>query len=58
MFAFNNIGIQHTGISIIGALILAATSIGAAVGPARAIETSPIAYAQASQASIAVETRG
>jgi hypothetical protein len=35
-------------LSAIGALILSATAVTAAVGPARAIETAPIQLAQAS----------
>lgn len=33
--------LQHIGIAALGALLLSAACIGAAVGPARAIETGP-----------------
>ena len=34
-------------LAAIGAIVLAATSVGAAVGPARAVETAPAALAAA-----------
>lgn len=45
MFDYDKI--QRVAFSAIGAIILTTLSVGAAVGPARAIETTPIAYAQA-----------
>jgi hypothetical protein len=38
--------IQRTALSAVGAIILTSMAVGAAVGPARAVETAPIAYAQ------------
>lgn len=40
MFNFNHIG--RVALSALGALIFSTTVVGAAVGPARAIETSPV----------------
>jgi hypothetical protein len=37
---------KQTAIAVIGSAILTITAVGAAVGPARAIETAPVAYAQ------------
>jgi|GEM_PF-1178367 len=37
---------KQTAIAIIGTIVLTATAVGAAVGPARAIETAPVYYAQ------------
>ena len=39
---------KQTAITIIGTVILTATAVGAAVGPARAVETAPVYYAQLS----------
>jgi hypothetical protein len=39
--------ISQNILAAIGAVVLAATSIGAAVGPARAVETAPAALAAA-----------
>jgi hypothetical protein len=44
MFDFGKF--QQVAAAALGALILTAVSVGAAVGPARAIETAPIAHAQ------------
>jgi len=44
MFDYENI--RRVALSAIGAIILTTVSVGAAVGPARAIETTPILYAQ------------
>ena len=41
---FNNL--KQSAIAAIGAAIFTFTAVGAAVGPARAIETTPIVYAQ------------
>jgi hypothetical protein len=41
-----NIDFQRAAIAAIGALILTTVSVGAAVGPARLAETSPVALAQ------------
>ena len=35
--------INQSMLAAIGAIILTATSVGAAVGPARAVETTPVA---------------
>lgn len=43
MFNFDKSEIQRTVTAAVFALILSATMIGSAVGPARAIETSPLA---------------
>jgi hypothetical protein len=44
-----SININQTLLSVIGAIVLTATSVGAAVGPARAVETAPaLAAAQVS----------
>jgi len=40
---FNSI--KQSLIAAVGAIILTATAVGAAVGPARAVETAPVAYA-------------
>jgi hypothetical protein len=37
---------KQSAIAAIGAAVLTFTAVGAAVGPARAIETAPVAYAQ------------
>jgi energy-converting hydrogenase Eha subunit E len=37
---------KQTAIAAVGAAILTFTAVAAAVGPARAIETAPVAYAQ------------
>lgn len=42
MFNFDKIG--SAVLSAIGALILTTTVVGAAVGPARAVETAPVVY--------------
>jgi len=34
-------------VAMVGALLLTATAVGAAVGPARALETAPVSLAQA-----------
>ncbi|HWH16880.1 MAG TPA: hypothetical protein VNT77_00855 [Allosphingosinicella sp.] len=47
MFKFDHIDIQRIAVAAIGALILTTTAVGAAVGPARAVETAPVVYAQA-----------
>jgi hypothetical protein len=46
MFTFDRTDFQRIGVAAVGALILTATSVAAAVGPARAVETSPVSYAQ------------
>jgi hypothetical protein len=38
-----NIGIKQTLVAIVAAIVLTTTAVGAAVGPARAIETAPVA---------------
>jgi hypothetical protein len=37
---------QRNAAAAVAALILSTTAVGAAVGPARAVETSPVVYAQ------------
>jgi len=46
MFNFDRIDLQRTALAAVGALILSTTAVTAAVGPARAVETAPVAYAQ------------
>ena len=46
MFNIANIDIQKIATAAVGALVLTTTAITAAVGPARAAETAPTAYAQ------------
>jgi hypothetical protein len=43
MFDFQKI--REGALAAIASVILTATAVGAAVGPARAVETTPIAYA-------------
>ena len=38
---------KQSAIAAVAAAIFTFTAVGAAVGPARAIETAPVAYAQA-----------
>jgi hypothetical protein len=45
---FNNL--KQSAIAAVGAAILTFTSVAAAVGPARAVETAPVVYAQAQSA--------
>jgi len=47
MFDFNLTNLQRIATAAVGALVLTTVSVSAAVGPARAIETAPITYAQA-----------
>jgi hypothetical protein len=49
-----NIDFRRTAAAAIGALLLTTVSIGAAAGPARVIETTPIAVAQ-NAAPVAVQ---
>lgn len=44
MFNFKDFG--RIALSAFGALVFTVTTVSAAVGPARAIETAPVAYAQ------------
>lgn len=48
MFDFDKI--TSVALSAIGALVFTTTLVGAAVGPARAVETVPVVYAQAQAA--------
>lgn len=41
-----NMDFQRIATAAVGALILTVASVGAAVGPARSVETSPVALAQ------------
>ena len=43
MFGFEKDEITRVALATIGALALTTVSVGAAVGPARAIETTPVA---------------
>ena len=36
----------RTALSVVGALIFSVTAVGAAVGPARVVETTPLVYAE------------
>ncbi|MBA3676188.1 MAG: hypothetical protein H0W74_02135 [Sphingosinicella sp.] len=47
MFKFATSDIQRIAVAALGALILTTTFVGAAVAPARAIETAPAVYVQA-----------
>jgi hypothetical protein len=46
---FDNL--KQNAIAAVGAAILTFTTVGAAVGPARAIETAPVSYAQVQTAA-------
>jgi hypothetical protein len=48
---FNDL--KQSAIAAVGAVILTVTAVGAAVGPARAVETAPVSYVQTAQASSA-----
>jgi hypothetical protein len=41
-----DIDFRHAATAALGALILTFVSVGAAVGPARSVETSQVVYAQ------------
>ena len=43
MFGFDKDEIKQVALAALGALALTTVSVGAAVGPARAIETTPVA---------------
>jgi hypothetical protein len=47
MFNFDHIDFQRIAVAAVGALILTTTFVGAAVAPARAIETAPSVHVQA-----------
>ncbi|HEX8442184.1 MAG TPA: hypothetical protein VF631_00905 [Allosphingosinicella sp.] len=49
-----NINFQQAIMSAVGALLLTTVAIGAAAGPARVVETTPISIAQ-SNAPVAVQ---
>jgi uncharacterized membrane protein len=38
-----NTNFKQTLVAIVAAIVLTATTVGAAVGPARAVETTPVA---------------
>jgi hypothetical protein len=38
-----NANIKQTLVAIVAAIVLTTTAVGAAVGPARAVETTPVA---------------
>ncbi|WP_158703049.1 hypothetical protein [Allosphingosinicella vermicomposti] len=40
---------QRTATAILGTFVLTTTFVGAAIGPARAVETAPVTYAAAAQ---------
>jgi hypothetical protein len=46
---------KQSAIAALAAAIFTFTAVGAAVGPARAIETAPVAYAQA---QVSVQANG
>jgi hypothetical protein len=48
-----NFEFGRIAMAAVGALFLTTVSVGAAVGPARALETSPVAIAQAPVAEVA-----
>ena len=50
MFNFDKIELQRIATAAVGALVLTTACVGAAVAPARAIETAPL-YAAAAPAS-------
>lgn len=51
MFKFDKSDVQRVAISMVGALLLTSVMVGSAVGPARAIETTPIASLAISSAA-------
>ena len=51
MFNFDKI--REGALAAIASIILTATAVGAAVGPARAVETAPISYAALQDANSA-----
>ena len=57
MFNFDPIDFQRIATAAAGALVLTAACVGAAVGPARAIETSP-AFTLAAAAPASDAARG
>ena len=46
--------LSQTVVAVLGAIVLTSTAVGAAVGPARAIETAPALYAQTQVATVNV----
>lgn len=44
--------IQRGAAAMVAALVFTAVSVGAAVGPASALERAPVSYAQAAQAEV------
>ena len=42
-----NTDFTRVALSLVGAFIFTVTAVGAAVGPARVVETTPISYADA-----------
>ena len=46
MFKLDRIDIQRIAAAAVGALFLTTAFVGAAVAPARAVETGPLLYAQ------------
>lgn len=57
MFNFDTIDLQRIATAAVGALVLSTACVAAAVGPARAIETSP-AFAVAAAAPASDAARG
>ena len=49
MFNFDNL--KQSAIAALAAVVFTATAVGAAVGPARIAETSPVQLADAAEAS-------
>ena len=50
---FNNDS-TRIAVSAVGALIFSLTAVGAAVGPARVAETTPVVYAEAAPSAASV----
>ncbi len=53
MTTFFNIDLNRIATAAVGALVLTTACVGAAVAPARAVETTPIVYAVIQPADLA-----
>ena len=49
-----NTDFTRVALSLVGAFIFTVTAVGAAVGPARVVETTPISYADAASSAAGV----
>jgi hypothetical protein len=49
-----NSDFTRVALSIVGALVFTVTAVGAAVGPARVAETTPVVYANAASTAAVV----